>query len=106
MQYHTAPSRSKAVAKQLGAEEGSDDADAPHAGDVADEREHSFTHTLQHTFDDDGDAVEWLRDSHHAEHSSTEQDNFDILAEDADHVRCKQEQKTAGQNHESDLDGE
>jgi len=106
MQYHTAPSRSKAVAKQLGAEEGSDDADAPHAGDVADEGEHGFAHTLQHTFDNDGDAVEGLRDSHHAKNRGTKQNHFGILAEDSYHLRCKQEQQASGQDHEGDLDGE
>lgn len=106
MQYHATPRRSKTVAEQLGADKCSDDADAPHAGDVADEGEHGFAHTLQHTFDNDGDAVEGLRDSHHAKNRGTKQNHFGILTEDSYHLRCKQEQQASGQDHEGDLDGE
>ena len=103
MQDHTAPGRRKTIAEQLGTDESPDDADAPHTGNVADERKHGFAHALQHTFDDDGDAVERLRDSNHTKYGSTEQDDFRIFAEDADHIRCEQEEKTTRQYHEGDF---
>jgi len=105
VQYHTSPGRGKSVTEQLGADKCSDDTDAPHTGNVADEGKHGFAHTLQHAFDDDGDAVEGLRDSNHAKYGSTKQNHFGILTEDVYHFRCKQEQQASGQNHEGDLDG-
>ena len=56
----------------------SDDADAPDAYEVADKGEYGFAHALQHTFGDDGDAVEGLQDSDHTQNRSAEQDNFGI----------------------------
>lgn len=103
---HAAPGTDEPEAQEPGADEGADDAHAPHAQYIINKGSHGSAHALHDALHHDGHTIERLGHRHHAQHRGAQSDDLGILGEDAHEVRCEEEEHTAGNHHQRHFQGQ
>ena len=101
---HAAPGGGEAHAHQADGDKGTADADEPHGAEAVDKGNNGVADALHHALRDNGDAVEGLRDGHHAQHGRAEQDDGAFGREEAHHGGREEIEERAGDGHQADLD--
>ena len=82
MPDHAAPRGDETVREDDGEEERAEDADAPHADEIEDERDFRLAAALHDALDDDRHAVERLRNGDHAQYRRAEFDDGGVRREE------------------------
>ena len=103
VRYHARPRADEPEAEYLRRDKRAEYAYAPHARDTAHERYHRLPDALEHTFDDDGHAVERLAHRDHPQYRRAERDDCRVVGEDIHHVRREDEEERPGDYHQRDL---
>ena len=100
---HAGPGRDEPIAQKLGTDKRTDDSDAPHADDVEYKRRYGFADALHHAFDDNGHAVDRLRNRDHPQNDGTQQNYLSASGKQAHHIRRKRKQQATGDSHHQKL---